>query len=72
MNLFNATLAEVLFKRRLDEMDVDTMLEKLNQQIKSSKPFTLLEIKPYLKSLDSQGKIMLVEDEGRNGMVYVV
>ena len=72
MNLFNATLAEILFKRWVDEMDVDAMVEKLNKQVKSSKPFTLLEIKPYLKSLDSQGKIMLVEEEGNNGTVYVV
>ena len=38
----------------------------------SNKPFTLLEIKPYLQILHDSGHIFLVEDEGRHGVVYAI
>jgi len=53
-------------------MDVETMIERMNEQQTSSKPFTLLEIKPFLQQLDGDGRILLVEDEGKMGTVYAV
>lgn len=72
VKLFNSILSEIMFKQRLDTMDVETMIERMNEQQTSSKPFTLLEIKPFLQQLDGDGRILLVEDEGKMGTVYAV
>lgn len=72
VKLFNSILAEIMFKKRLEEMDVAEMLGKMNAQVAPAKPFTLLEIKPFLQDLDSNGRIFLVEDEGTMGTVYAV
>lgn len=53
-------------------MEVEDMVEKLNEHHKSTKPFTLLEIKPYLQKLHDDNRIFMVEDEGKMGIVYVV
>lgn len=74
MQLFNTLLSEILFRPRLDHMDVMAMIDRLNsaRENQSSKPFTLLEIKPYLQKLHDDSRIFLAEDEGSNGAVYVV
>lgn len=72
MRLFNSVLSEILFRPRLDMMEVEDMVEKLNEHHKSTKPFTLLEIKPYLQKLHDDNRIFMVEDEGKMGIVYVV
>ena len=72
VKLFNSILAEIMFKKRLEEMDVAEMLGKMNAQVAPAKPFTLLEIKPFLQQLDGNGRIFLVEDEGTMGKVYSV
>ena len=62
-----------MFKQRLEKLDVEEMIEKMNtKQQASSKPFTLLEIKPYLQTLDDESRIFMVEDEGRMGTIYAV
>jgi len=74
MKLFNSILTEIMFRQRLDIMDVEEMMEKLNQNVDSSKkkPFTLLEIKPYLQKLHDESRIFLVEDEGSMGVIYAI
>lgn len=62
-----------MFKIRLDMMDVEDMIERMNSHHNtSSKPFTLLEIKPYLQKLHDNSRIFLVEDEGKMGVVYAI
>lgn len=61
-----------MFKQRLEKLDVEEMIEKMNTKQQSSKPFTLLEIKPYLQTLDDESRIFMVEDEGRMGTIYAV
>ena len=53
-------------------MDVEDMMGKLNTHNKSSKPFTVLEIKPYLQKLHDDSRIFLVEDEGKMGVIYAI
>jgi hypothetical protein len=75
MRLFNSFLSEILFKQRVEMMDVEEMIAKMNaldNNPPNEKPFTLLEIKPYLKNLHDSGRIFMVEDEGRNGVVYTI
>lgn len=72
MKLFNSILSEIMFNRQLDMMDVEEMIEKMNAHQSSSKPFTLLEIKPFLHKLHDASRIFMVEDEGNMGVVYSV
>ena len=51
---------------------VKNMIEKMNAHQSSSKPFTLLEIKPFLQKLHDASRIFMVEDEGNMGVVYSV
>lgn len=57
-------------------MDIGDMLSRMNDcpslVHSNNKPFTLLEIKPYLQSLHDSGHIFLVMDEGRHGVVYAI
>lgn len=62
----------MFFKQRLDMMDVEEMLEKMNRNHSSPKPFTSMEITILLKRLNDEGRIFLVEDEGKMGVVYAV
>ena len=57
-------------RRMLLEMDVEDMIEKMNVHIRSQKPFTHLEIIPYLQQLEDAGSIMLSGDHGKKGIVY--
>jgi hypothetical protein len=75
--LFNSMLSEIMFKQRLDMMDVEEMISRMNSlndesSSPSDRPFTLLEIRPYLHDLHAGGRIFMVEDEGRNGVVYAI
>lgn len=73
VDLFNSALGEIMFRRGIDAMDVEEMIEKANATLPlSSKRFTLLEIKPYLQKLDIEGRIFVVEDEGKQGTVYTM
>ncbi|KAL7528257.1 hypothetical protein ACHAXR_002351 [Thalassiosira sp. AJA248-18] len=72
VRLFNSILSEIMFRQKIDEMDVVEMIEKLNAHHKASKPFTMLEIKPYLQALHDESRIFFVEDEGRMGVVYAI
>mmetsp|Transcript_27276 Transcript_27276/g.58401 ORF Transcript_27276/g.58401 Transcript_27276/m.58401 type:complete len:594 (-) Transcript_27276:674-2455(-) len=72
MRLFISTLSEIMFKKGLYEMDVEEMIGKINTHHKSSKPFTHLEIKPYLQEMHDDGRIFIVEDEGKMGVAYAM
>jgi hypothetical protein len=75
MGLFNSSLSEILFKQRVEMMDVEELIARVNaidSDTPNERPFTLLEIKPYLKDLHDSGRIFMVEDEGRNGVVYTI
>jgi hypothetical protein len=70
---FNSLLSEIMYNQRLDMMDVDDLIERMNDRHKSwTKPFTLLEVKPYLQKLHKDNRIFMVEEEGKNGVVYVI
>ena len=74
--LFNSMLSEIMFKQRLDMMDVEEMISRMNslndESSPGDRPFTLLEIRPYLQNLHDGGRIFMVDDEGRNGVVYAI
>jgi len=73
IQLFNSTLSEIMFRKRLETLDVEEMIEKINTaHHSSSKPFTHLEIQPYLQKLHDTGLIFMVEDEGKMGVVYAI
>lgn len=81
MVLFNSILTEIMFRQRLDTMDVGEMMEKLNENARrrrsvadssDERPFTLLEVKPYLQKLHDESRIFLVEEEGTMGVIYAI
>lgn len=69
---FNSLLSEIMYNERLDMMDVDELIERMNKRKESCKPFSLLEVKPFLQKLHRDNRIFLVEEEGRNGVVYAI
>ena len=69
---FNSLLSEIMYNQRLDMMDVEEMIERMNKSQKSCKPFTLLEVKPFLQKLHKDNRIFMVEDEGKHGVVYAI
>mmetsp|Transcript_21752 Transcript_21752/g.52594 ORF Transcript_21752/g.52594 Transcript_21752/m.52594 type:complete len:641 (-) Transcript_21752:438-2360(-) len=74
MRLFNSILVEILFRTSKDYMEVEEMIEKMNstRAILSLRPFTLLEIRPYIRKLEEASRIMLVEDQGKMGAIFVI
>eukprot|EP00581_Thalassiosira_minuscula_P016412 CAMPEP_0183715212 /NCGR_PEP_ID=MMETSP0737-20130205/9539_1 /TAXON_ID=385413 /ORGANISM="Thalassiosira miniscula, Strain CCMP1093" /LENGTH=718 /DNA_ID=CAMNT_0025944301 /DNA_START=357 /DNA_END=2513 /DNA_ORIENTATION=- len=75
IKLFNTILTEIMFRQRLDMMDVEEMMEKINDArttMPSCRPFTLLEVKPYLQKLHDDSKIFMVEEEGNMGVIYSI
>ena len=69
---FNSLLSEIMYNQRLDQMDVDDIIERMNERSKSCKPFTVLEVKPFLQKLHRDNRIFMVEEEGKNGVVYAI
>ena len=61
-----------MYNQRLDQMDVDDIIERMNERSKSCKPFTVLEVKPFLQKLHRDNRIFMVEEEGKNGVVYAI
>lgn len=58
-------------------MDVDEMICSINTSSRrgeSTKPFTLLEVKAFLETLDSQNRIFVSwdEDDGNSGTIYSI
>lgn len=53
-------------------MDVIQIIERMNERSKALRPFTILEVKPFLKKLHKHNRIFMVEEEGRNGTVYSI
>lgn len=71
---FNSLLTKVLFQPQLDMLDVEELTDKLNARCGplAERPFTALEIRPYLQRLHDDGRIFLVEEEGARGVVYAI
>lgn len=61
-----------MYNERLDMMDVDELIERMNKRQECCMPFSLLEVKPLLQKLHRDNRIFLVEEEGRNGVVYAI
>lgn len=75
MDLFNSLLSEVMFKKGLESMDVDEMICSINtssQRGDTVKPFTLLEVKAFLQTLDSQNRIFVSWEEDNSGTIYTI
>jgi len=75
MDLFNSLLSEVMFKKGLESMDVDEMICSINtssQRGETVKPFTLLEVKAFLQTLDSQNRIFVSWEEDNSGTIYTI
>ena len=77
MDLFNSLLSEVMFRKGIESMDVDEMICSINTSSRrgeSTKPFTLLEVKAFLETLDSQNRIFVSwdEDDGNSGTIYSI
>lgn len=72
MELFNSLLSEIMYNNRLDTMDVDEIIGRMNERVDALKPFTILEVKPFLKKLHKDNRIFMVEEEGENGAVYSI
>ena len=53
-------------------MDVDEIIGRMNERVDALKPFTILEVKPFLKKLHKDNRIFMVEEEGENGAVYSI
>lgn len=75
MDLFNSLLSEVMFQKGLDSMDVDELICCINtssQRGALERPFRLLEVKAFLKELDSQNRIFVSWEEDNTGTVYSI
>ena len=59
-----------MFSQRIDTLEVEEMIRRMNAHIVKQKPITYLEIKPYLHKMEDTGNIMLIEDHGKMGTVY--
>ena len=65
-------------------MDVEEMIDHLNKILKTSstsvgdmpksseKLFSLLEVKRYLQQLHDEGRIFMVWDDGKMGIIYQI
>lgn len=70
---FNSLFSEIIYIQRLDTMDVDELIKRMNYRHEPwMKSFTLLEVKSYLRKLHKNNRIFMVEGEGTNGVVYVM
>ena len=60
-----------MFRRNIDAMDVEEMIQKSNATLPpSQRHFTPLEVKGYLRKLDEEGRIFLDHEEGNLGTAY--
>lgn len=60
-----------MYIQRQDIMHVGELIERMNDHHTFlTKPFTLLEVKPYLKKLHDDNRIYMVEKERNNFVVY--
>jgi len=56
-------------------MDVDEMICNINThrlRADTVKPFTLLEVKAFLQTLDSQNRIFVSWEEDNSGTIYSI
>ena len=75
MDLFNSLLSEVMFRKGIESMDVDEMICSINTSSRRGdtvKPFTLLEVKAFLQTLDSQNRIFVSWEDDNSGTIYSI
>lgn len=66
------SMVDVFFKCHHDSMDVEELVSKLNALASSAmhEPFAVLEVRTFLKQLETKGKIAMDWESGKSGVIY--